>query len=158
MNASEYATLVFYWFWEPHPERMDEILSMFENSCGSQTEKRILPMVGAVLAFEELEPFKKPIWRANHPDLYRAIEKAMQRPKDDKFWSDFLLAQWFILRRDDLILQILERAGRWGEKDSYTVAMINQACQNHGGFRAAAERLKLPVTVCLDSPTNSLVQ
>ena len=115
-------------------------------------------MAAAVLAFEELEPFKKPIWRANHPELYRAIERALKLPQENPFWSDFLLAQWFILRRDEFILQILERAGRWGEKDSYTVAMINQACQNHGGFRSAAERLKLPVTVVLDSPTNSLVQ
>jgi hypothetical protein len=147
MTQGEYSTLIFYWAGEPHPERMDEILSTLAESGWARAPERVLPMAGTVLALEELDPVRKSIWRRNYPELYRTIERALATPKDNPFWTDFLIAQWFILRRDELMLQILDRAGAWGERDDYTVEMINTTCRYHGPFRHAAERLKLVTLV-----------
>jgi hypothetical protein len=122
---------------------MDEILSTLAEAWWAKTSERVLPMAGTVLALEELDPARKPIWRQNYPELYRTIKMALAIPKDNPFWADFLIAQWFILRRDEIMLQLLERAGAWGERDEYTVAMINTTCRYHGPFRHAAERLKV---------------
>lgn len=147
MTKDEYATLIFYWHWEPHPERIQEMLSTLATAPWAREPKRALPLAGAVLALEQLEPFQCGFWRRDHPSLYAEIKRTVNMPLDRVEWSDFLLVQWLILRRDDLILQILERAGPHGERCKYTVEMINRACQEHTGFRKAAERLKLPVLV-----------
>jgi hypothetical protein len=147
VTQSEYATLIFYWAFEPHPERIDEILSTLAGAYWSRDPKRELPMAGTVLALEQLDPARASIWRRNYPNLYQRIERAMALPKETPFWTDFLIAQWFILRRDDLMLQLLERAGAWGERDDYTVDQINATCKYHGPFRHAAERLKLVTLV-----------
>jgi hypothetical protein len=148
MTDSEYATLIFYWAYEPKPERMDEMLSFLANSVSVEwIPARLAAMCGVVLALETLSPGRAPIWRLNHAALYATIERCMESLRETRFWTDFLVAQWFILRQDSIMKQLLERAGAWGEKDQYTVDRINGACAENGPFRYAAERNRLPVLV-----------
>ena len=147
MTQSEYATLIFYWASEPHPERADEMLACLAASGMADSAETGLRAAGAVLALEELQPARAPIWRLNHTELYRRIEAATMLEKEFHGWADFLVVQWMILRKDDLIRQLLDRAGAWGERDKYTAALISATCEKHGPFRFACERLKIPVLV-----------
>jgi hypothetical protein len=126
---------------------MNELLAFVAASGQADQPKSSLRAAGAVLAFEELAPTWAPVWRQDFPGLYRKIELAMALPKEFHGWADFLVVQWFILRRDDLMLQLLERAGAWGERDDYTAKLISQTAEKHGPFRHAAERLKLVTLV-----------
>lgn len=150
MTHGEFSTLVMYWRHYPAPERLDEMLAFAEKEDWAKHPERQLPLSGIVLAFERLYPDMKQTWRAKYPVLYGRITEALKLPKSLEFWSDFLLSGWFILRRDEFILEILERAGPDGRRCRYTAAMINQAAQNFIPFRKAAERLRLPVSVTLD--------
>ncbi len=147
MTTSEYATLVFYWAAEPHPERMTEMLACIAASEQAERTETVLRAAGAIMAFEELDPERCLIWRIDYPDLYRKIREGLQLPLDFFGWADFLVVQWMILRRDDIMRQLLDRAGAWGEKDKYTAALITKTAKNHGPFRFAAERLKIPVLI-----------
>ena len=147
MTQSEYATLIFYWASEPHPERADEMLACLAASGMADSPETVLRALGAVDALEELQPVRCLIWRMDYPELYRKILAACKLPDDFHGWADFMVVQWMILRRDDLIRQLLDRAGAWGERDKYTAALISKTCENHGPFRYACERLKIPVLV-----------
>lgn len=149
MTQNEFSTLVMYWRHYPHPEKLDEMLSFAEKEDWAKVPERQLPLAGIVLALEALYPDSKQTWRAKYPVLYWRVEAAVKLPLSVVFWSDYLLSQWFILRRDVLLQQILDRAGRDGRKCEYTAAMINQACQAFIPFRKAAERLRMPVGVVL---------
>ena len=143
-TASDYATILFYWYCEPHPELMDEMLAWLSNSgLADKPGYDVLRVAGVVKALEELDPSRAPIWRLNYPYLFRRIDEALKQPKDFNGWSDFLVCQWFILRRDELIVQLLERAGQWGERCKYTAGLISQTAKSHGPFRHAAERLRV---------------
>jgi hypothetical protein len=147
MTESECATLIFYWAAEPHPELMDAMLACISRSEQAQQLGTVLRAAGAVLAFEQLDPARAPIWRQNYPDLYRHIEEGMKLPVEFHGWCDYMVVQWMILRRDEIMMQLLERAGAWGEKDKYTAKAITKYAREHGPFRAAAERLKIPTLV-----------
>ena len=147
MTQSEYATLIFYWASEPHPERADEMLACLAASGMADSPETVLRAAGAVLALAELQPARAPIWRIDYPELHRRIDWALKQPKEFDGWADFLVVQWMILRRDDLIRQLLDRAGAWGERDKYTAALISKTCEKHGPFRFACERLKVPTLV-----------
>jgi hypothetical protein len=147
MTQGEYATLIFYWAYEPHPERADEMLAFLAASGLADSPESVLRVAGAIDALEELQPARCLIWRVDYPDLYRKIQAALQMPLEFHGWADFLVVQWMILRRDDLIRQLLERAGAWGERDKYTAALISSTAEKHGPFRFACERLKIPVLI-----------
>jgi hypothetical protein len=146
LTPNEYATLIFYWSAEPHPELLDDMMA-YLNQAGQPDIIQAMRAAGAVLAFEELNPSRVPIWRQNYPDLYKNVDHALKSPQEFLCWADFLAVKWMILRHDDIMRQLLDRAGRWGERDKYTAKLINRMCISHGPFRYAAERLKIPVLV-----------
>lgn len=147
MTPNEYATLIFYWASEPHPELLDEMVACIAASGQAYQPETVMRALGAVMAFEELNPERVPIWRQTYPDLYDKLASAYLMPLEFHGWADFLVVKWMILRHDDIMRQLLDRAGRWGERDKYTAELVNRMCISHGPFRYAAERLKIPVLV-----------
>lgn len=143
-TASDYATLIFYWAFEPHPELMDEMLAFIVNSgMIDKPGYEALRVAGVVTALQELNPERGRIWEQNYPYLFQRINEAMRMPDDFNGWSDFLVCKWFILRKDEQILQLLDRAGQWGEKCKYTAQLISNTAKSHGPFRYRAEQLRV---------------
>jgi hypothetical protein len=155
MTHAEYATLIFYWYAEPANDRMDQILSFLSSSgLADKPGYDVLRVAAAVQAFEELDPTRAPIWRMNYPYLYKRIDEALRMPKEFNGWADYLVVKWMILRQDKLIIQLLERAGRWGEQDKYTAELITKTAKGHGPFRWHAERLRVVPVIEVLHPVN----
>jgi hypothetical protein len=115
LNQNEYATLVYYWRSEPHPERIPEILTAFRDCSWAHVPPRDLPMAGALLAFETLYPDLKQTWRAEFPAVYRFAARATRTDKDADAWNDYHIAQWFLTRDLACLDAVLDRVASGGE-------------------------------------------
>jgi hypothetical protein len=116
LSQDEYATKIYYWAGEEHEgEEIDGVIGTLANCSWAGTTPRTLPRAGTVMAFCELYPDREAGWQAAYPELFRSVARSMQSPKSDERWNDFLIAQWFVLRRAhkeeglDIIDRLLDR-------------------------------------------------
>ena len=114
MTRDDYATFLYYFGARKQSraeqvELIPEVLSTLENAEWAQEARFDLPIAGAVTAFEQLWPDRKHRWRAEHPRLRRRVSGAVGLAPACPEWTDYHLAQWFILRQDRCIDAVLDR-------------------------------------------------
>lgn len=115
VTQNEYATLVYYWRGEPHPERIPEILTCFRDCSWAHVPPRDLPMAGALLGFETLYPDLKQAWRAAWPEVYAWAARATRTDKQAPAWNDYHVARWFVTRDLACIDSLLDRVADGGD-------------------------------------------
>ena len=87
-TSSDYATIIFYWYCEPHPELMDEMLSFIVNSgMVDRQGYEALRVAGVVTALQELNPERGRIWEQNYPYLFQRINEAMRMHGSRMRWT-----------------------------------------------------------------------
>jgi hypothetical protein len=140
MTVDEYATLIYYWHGDPHPERIEEMLSLLESGVARTMLGRKLAAAGTVLALETMYPDRKQVWRQNHSDLYASIERAITDSTGPQEWADFHLAQWFITHELKPIDEILDCIAEGGEAGWYGRQVLHTASEKCIPFRYALEK------------------
>lgn len=114
MTQGEYATFLYYFGAREKSrsevaELITDALQSLENAEWAMPDVRSLPIAGAVMAFEELYPERAAEWRKRFPALRRRILTASGKSPDCPEWTDYHLAQWFILRSEKCIDAVLDR-------------------------------------------------
>jgi len=121
LSQDEYATLIYYWAGEEHEGTViDGVIATLANCSWAKTPQRELAVAGAVSAFCTLYPDRKEGWKRAYPELFARVSHAIGKPKMLPGWNDFLIAQWFVLRRVrregiDIIDLLLDRVAEGGE-------------------------------------------
>jgi len=149
VTPNDYAYLVYYWYGEPHPERIPEILATFRDCTWAHRPGRDLPMAGALLGFETLYPDKKETWRSEFPAVYRFAERATQTDKQSPAWNDYYIAQWFITRDDKCLDSLLDRVAEGGEVGFETRLSLENWSERCAPFRVNLERAKAARKECM---------
>jgi len=142
MTRNEYATLVYYWAGHPQPERIPEILATLEHAEWTQYKKSDLPIAGAVAAFESLYPDRAQEWRKGYPTLHRRVSAAVGLSKECPEWTDFHLAQWFILSRESSIDAVLDRVADGGTVGMEAQISLQKLASDSTPFRKALEKAR----------------
>ena len=142
MTRNEYATLIYYWAGHPQPERIPEILDTLENAEWARPAERTLPIAGVVAAFELLYPDRKHAWRADHPILSARVSAAVGLSKECPEWTDFHLAQWFILRGESSIDAVLDRVADGGTVGMEAQISLQKLASDSTPFRKALEKAR----------------
>lgn len=141
MTANEYATLIYYWHGDPHPERMTEILSYLESAeLGSLTQS--FGQAGQVLGFETLYPNEIPVWREAHSELYRRLDRITDSAKSRPEWAALYLGTWFITHQVKCLDLILDRVADGGECGHYASRVLSIWSEKSAPLRYALERAK----------------
>ena len=120
MTRDEYAAFLYYFGAREKSrsevaELITDALQSLENAEWARPDVRSLPIAGAVMAFEELYPDRAAEWRKRFPSLRRRIVAAAGLSADCPEWTDYHLAQWFILRHEKCIDAVLDRVADGGE-------------------------------------------
>ena len=115
LTQNEYATLIYYWFGHPQPERIPEVLEALERAEWAAPAEFDLPIAGIVMALESLYPDRKHAWRTAYPVLRRRVKAAAGSSADCPEWADYHVAQWLILRSEKSLDAILDMIADGGE-------------------------------------------
>lgn len=142
MTQNEYATLIYYWFGHPQPERIPSVLRSLRDSPWAWPAERHLPIAGAVMAFESLYPDRKGEWRREFSSLYATIQSAMNQSQDCPEWTDFHLAQWFILRSEKSLDAVLDRVADGGDVGSAAQVKLQDLAAQSIPFRKCLEKAR----------------
>ena len=142
MTQNDCATLIYYWAGHPQPERIPELLETLERADWAAPAERDLPIAGTVMAFESLYPDRKHTWRTAYPALRRRIVAAAGLAADCPEWTDYHLAQWFILRQEKCIDAVLDRVADGGEVGLSATVKLQQLASQSVPFRKALEKAK----------------
>lgn len=151
MTQDQYATLIYYWAGHPQPERIPEVLCTLRDSPWAWPLGAHLPIAGVVMAFETQFPDRARQWRLDFPTLYASIQRAMESGPNDPQWTEFYIAQWFILRREsllDAILNIIADGGdaAWQARRKCQ-KWANESVPFRKAFEAAREARKLAMLI-----------
>ena len=145
MNRDEYATFLYY-FGErkqskaEQSEAIPEVLAFVENA--PFRPERELPIAGAVMALWELYPDRKHRWQADYPTLRQRISRAVMQSQEAPEWTDFHLAQWFILRRESSIDAILDRVAEGGDIGASAQIKLQDLAAQSIPFRKSLEKAR----------------
>lgn len=145
MTRDEYATFLYY-FGErkqsksEQAEIIPEALAYLQNT--PFPPERELPIAGAVMAFWELYPDRKHRWQADFPELRRMISRTVMQSQEAPEWTDYHLAQWFILRRESCIDAVLDRVADGGEVGASAQVKLQDLASQSVPFRKALEKAR----------------
>ena len=147
MTRDEYATFLYYFGAREKSrsevaELITDALQSLENAEWARPDVRSLPIAGAVMAFEELYPDRKHAWRAAYPALRRRIVAAAGLSADCPEWTDYHLAQWFILRQEKCIDAVLDRVADGGEVGAAAQVKLQGLASQSVPFRKALEKAR----------------
>jgi hypothetical protein len=147
MTQGEYATFLYYFGAREKSrsevaELITDALQSLENAEWARPDVRSLPIAGAVMAFEELYPDRAAEWRKRFPALRRRIVAAAGLSADCPEWTDYHLAQWFILRRESCIDAVLDRVADGGEVRAAAEIKLQHLASQSVPFRKALEKAR----------------
>jgi len=147
MTRDEYATFLYYFgarqqSKEEQAELIPEVLASLQNAEWAHPAERELPIAGAVMAFWELYPDRKHRWQADYPELRRMISRAVMQSQEAPEWTDFHLAQWFVLHSEKCIDAVLDRVATGGEVGLSATVKLQQLASQSVPFRKALEKAK----------------
>jgi hypothetical protein len=141
MTVDEYATLIYYWHGDPHPEKIDEVFAFLAGWAAlDPSPGRQMAIAGVVLALETRHPDNKPVWRQSFPDLYREIDRAVSHSTGRAEWADFHIAQWFITHDLKCVDEILDCIADGGETSQYARHALSTAAEKCVPFRYALKK------------------
>jgi hypothetical protein len=148
VTRDEYATFLYYFGARQESrsevaELITDALQSLETSEWARPEVRSLPIAGAVMAFEELYPDRAAGWRKQFPALRRRIVAAAGLSADCPEWTDYHLAQWFLLRHEKCIDAVLDRAAD-ADKEIWmpTRLKLQELASQSVPFRKALEKAR----------------
>jgi hypothetical protein len=157
VTRDEYATFLYYFGAREKSrsevaELITDALQSLENAEWAMPDVRSLPIAGAVMAFEELYPERAAEWRKRFPALRRRILTASEKSPTCPEWTDYHLAQWFILRRESCIDAVLDRVADIDEEVSISAriklqALASQSVPFRKALEAAREARKLAMLI-----------
>jgi len=145
VNRDEYATFLYY-FGErkqskaEQAEAIPEVMAFLQNT--PMPVERELPIAGAVMALWELYPDRKPRWQADFPALRRMISRAVMQSQEAPEWTDYHLAQWFILRRESSIDAVLDRVAEGGDIGTSAQIKLQDLAAQSVPFKKALEKAR----------------
>ena len=147
MTRDEYATFLYYFgarhqSKEEQAELIPEVLASLQNAEWARPAERELPIAGAVMALWELYPDRKHRWQADYPELRRMISRAVMQSQEAPEWTDFHLAQWFVLHSEKCIDAVLDRVAAGGEVGASAQIKLQQLASESVPFRKALEKAK----------------
>lgn len=141
MTQNEYATLIYYWHGDPHPERMTELLAHLELAeLGSLTQS--FGQAGQVLGFETLYPDQIATWRESYPELYKRLDRILEAPKSKSEWAALYLGTWFVTHQIKCLDLILDRVADGGEQGHYASRVLSIWCEKCAPLRHALQKAK----------------
>ena len=148
MTRDEYATFLYYFGAREKSrsevaELITDALQSLENAEWARPDVRSLPIAGAVMAFEELYPDRAAEWRKRFPALRRRILAASEKSPACPEWTDYHLAQWFILRSEKCIDAVLDRVADIDEEVSISARLkLQELASQSVPFRKALEQAR----------------
>lgn len=150
MTRDDYATFLYYFGAREKSrsetaELITDALQSLDNAEWAMPDQRSLPIAGAVMAFEELYPDRKYRWRADFPWLRRRVKMAAGQSPQCPEWTDYHLAQWFILRSEKCIDAVLDRIADYDSELPYNeraATKLQELAAQSVPFRKALEKAR----------------
>jgi hypothetical protein len=124
----------------PNPENAPSLLDSLSRSKGMGAHSTDLPTCGAALALFELRPDL--ISTPQFGPLYiQAQDICFKAERDRPGWNDFHMVQWFILRRDETVVELARRSRLPGMIGSSATWMMNSVSSQMPAFKTVVERI-----------------
>ena len=147
MTRDEYATFIYYFgarnvSKEEQAELIPDLLQSLETKEWAQPDVLSLPIAGFVSAMEALYPDRVAGWRKRYPALRRRVLNAISKSHECPEWTDFHLAQWFILRHEESLDACLDRVAEGGEVGRAAIEKLQALASQSAPFQKALDMAK----------------
>jgi len=150
VTRDEYATFLYYFGARKQSraeqvELIPQVLDTLENAEWAQEARFDLPIAGAWMAFEQLWPDRRHRWRAEHARLRRRVREAAGLAPTCPEWTDYHLAQWFILRQEKCIDAVLDRVADYDSDlpwDDRAASKLQRLAEESIPFRKALQKAR----------------
>lgn len=125
----------------PQPLEVAEYLAFVQESRALDDAAMQLPVCGSLLAFCLRHPELEPEWKAEFKDVFDKVNAVMAFADSTRpGWNDFYMVQWFILRTDDIVSELVQRAKLPGQAGGTCTWMLNSVAGQDSAFKDALER------------------
>ncbi len=150
MTADEFATMIYWWHGAPqdgsspeNPNRIKELLSAMETGPARAVDDVTgCRNAGIVTALEAAYPSSMKGWRQTHPDLALGVDRALEFLQKEPEWVGFLIAQWLINHKPELIDQMLDMIADGGDRGRYARYAVDKSAGQCVPFLRALRRAR----------------